>query len=134
MLGDTLAQCLPELPDAAVLVPIPTIAAHKRQRGYDHTKLMAAAIKRQRGGSVTSLLMRQTNSVQIGKGRAERLRQAHQAFTLNTKHRIDCDAPHIIIDDVYTTGATIEAAAKLLQSAGIKTIWVAVATRQPLDA
>lgn len=133
VLGGVLGECLPELPAETHFVPIPTIAAHRRRRGYDHTNLMVRAVVKQRGGHPTPLLIRQTNSVQIGKSRAERLQQAKKAFALDRRYVIEPDAPYVIVDDVYTTGATINAAAQLLREAGARNVWVAVAARQPLD-
>ncbi|HEU0266257.1 MAG TPA: phosphoribosyltransferase family protein [Candidatus Saccharimonadaceae bacterium] len=132
-LGTVLVESLPKVPPDTRFVPIPTIAAHRRRRGYDHTKLMAEALVARCGGCVTPLLVRRTNSVQIGKSRTERLKQAKKAYTINTHYMVDRETPYVIVDDVYTTGATVNAAAHLLREAGAQNVWVAVATRQPLD-
>ena len=128
-----LASILPEIPSDTRLVPIPTTRRHIRQRGYDHTLLMARQIKKQRGGELYPILRRQTNTIQRGANRKTRIAQSEKAFMLDPSLSIDPTKPHLIIDDVLTTGATIDAAAKLLRAAGAEMIWVAVATRQPLD-
>jgi len=57
--------------------------------------------------------------------------QALSAFGIHGS--VDPRATYLIIDDIVTTGATIEYAALLLKEAGAKTIWVAAIARQPLD-
>lgn len=132
-LGGVLAGVMADIPLNACLVPIPTINTHIRQRGYDHTARMVGVMRRRLGCHSSSLLQRQTQTVQRGATRAKRLEQAKMAFCLYKGCQIDADTPYIIVDDVFTTGATIDAAAQILRDAGARIIWVAVATREPLD-
>ena len=130
-LADLLHARLPELPTDTIIVPIPTINSHIRQRGYDHTLLIARSLARRRGLAVVPLLRRQTNTKQRDATRRQREQQAKTAF--HVKGAVDETPPYLLIDDIATTGATLRHAAKQLRAAGAKTIWVAVIARQPLD-
>ena len=119
------------LPTNCVIVPIPTIPSHIRQRGYDHTLLIAKRLAKLQGRSVGRCLRRATSSMQRGKNRAEREEQASHAFY--AKGRLDPKATYLLVDDVVTTGATLKYAAQALLDAGAKEVWAGVIARQPLD-
>lgn len=127
-LADLLHATLPTLPDDMVIVPVPTIAPHIRERGYDQTVLLAQQLARTRGAAYDPLLRRKTNSVQRGASRKQRIRQAEQAFRAD-----NCTGRYLVIDDITTTGSTLDAAAKVLLAAGATEVWVAVVAVQPLD-
>lgn len=130
-LADLLHEHLPELPSTVRIVPVPTVNAHIRQRGYDHMLLIARRLGRQRRLRVDTSLQRATNTMQRGTGKRQRTQQAKVAFTC--PQLLDPDAIYLLIDDVITTGATVKYAAQTLRDAGASTIWVASISRQPLD-
>lgn len=129
-LAELLHETLPDLPSSTIIVPVPTVASHIRQRGYDHTLLMARHLAKLRKLEIGTSLQRATNTKQRGAGRRMRKRQAKAAFLCNIV--LDPAVPYLLIDDVVTTGATLEYATKTLQAAGAKTVWVATVSRQPL--
>lgn len=104
------------------LVPLPTISKHIRERGLDHTLLLAKHFVRLRGSHyhVSRLLLRANNTVQVGSDRTTRLSQAISAYQLNPSTKIDPAAVYVLFDDVWTTGASLQAAFQLLTSAGAK--------------
>lgn len=114
---------LTELPDnnqKLVLVPLPTIKKHVRARGLDHTLLIARHLARLRPDcTVKQLLIRRQNTVQVGADAATRRSQATSAYALNPKLKIDQTAAYVLLDDVWTTGASMLAAAKIAKQAGI---------------
>lgn len=122
---------LPDLPDATVIVPVPTVGSHVRERGYDHTLLIARHIAKKRKLPLRQLIERRTNTKQRDATRSVRISQAKQAFEVNVP--ADHNVPYLIVDDVVTTGATVQYAAQALWDAGARIIWVAVVARQPLD-
>lgn len=130
-LAELLDTHLPELPDTVRIVPIPTVASHIRQRGYDHMALIATQFARQRGVGVDPVLSRVTNTRQRSASRRERNKQAKAAFVCTTQ--LDKNTPYLLIDDVVTTGATLKYAAKALRDQGAQTVWVASISRQTLD-
>lgn len=131
VLADLLLECLDELPPETIVVPVPTIAAHIRERGYDHTMLIAKEVAKQRGLRLKPLLYRLTSTKQRGANRKERIAQAKAAF--GVRGAASGDVPYLLVDDVVTTGATMEYAARALQEAGASTIWAVAIARQPLD-
>jgi predicted amidophosphoribosyltransferase len=57
--------------------------------------------------------------------------QAREAFGVRTP--IDSEVTYLLVDDIYTTGSTVEFASLALKGAGARTVFVAVVARQPLD-
>ena len=129
-IGDLLLAVLPELPDNTVIVPVPTVSGHIRERGYDHMLLIARYVAKKRNLKYEILIVRKTATKQRQSTAAQRIKQAKSAFEVNGK--VDDGKIYLIIDDVVTTGATIKYAAKSLHDAGAKNVWVAVVARQVL--
>lgn len=124
-LAGLLDATLPVLPETTKIIPIPTVSAHIRQRGYDHAWLIARHLAQLRGLKVTtSILRRVANTTQRGNTRQNRQLQAASAFTCQTS--LDPSIPYLVIDDVTTTGATLRYAAQALRAAGATSVWVAV--------
>jgi len=128
-LAELLDSIVPVLPLHTRVVPVPTIALHVRVRGYDHTALLARRFARHRGLRISRIWERSGTSRQQGSSRRQRLDQAKRAFRCRAAEPV----PHLIIDDVYTTGATLHYAAKTLRDAGASEVYVAVLARQPLE-
>lgn len=126
-LADLINNVLPnDLPKNSILVPLPTATHHVRARGMDHTLLIAKNLSKLRHFSVQKLLLRAKNTVQVGSDREKRLTQASSAYTLNPKIKIDQDATYILLDDIWTTGASTLAAKNLLEKAGAKKIIISL--------
>lgn len=130
-LSGLLDERLPPLPDSAVLVPIPTAPAHIRERGYDHMQLIAQYLGLRRHLPVVRLLGRGNTATQHHANRKDRVLQAQSAFTLTGP--VDPNTAYVLLDDVITTGSTIEQAARVLREAGARFIAVGALARQPLD-
>jgi ComF family protein len=110
-----------EADEQALIVPVPTATSRIRQRGYDQAKLLAKAISKQSRLTYLDCLARSGQTHQHGTSRHTRLGQLENAFRV--KHPRSVQNAHIIlVDDVVTTGATLEAAAKVLKQAGGKQI------------
>ncbi len=121
ILNTILSDELPNDSQKLVLVPLPTIKKHVRARGLDHTLLITKHLARLRPNcTVEKLLIRRQNTVQVGADAATRRSQATSAYTLNPKLKIDQTATYLLLDDVWTTGASMLAAAKIAQQVGIK--------------
>lgn len=113
------------------MVPVPTIPRHIRQRGYDHTLLIARAFAKNRKLKLSKSIRRLTNDTQLSKSARERNLQARSAFEVSGE--IDKDKTYLLIDDIVTTGSTVKYAAKALREAGAGDVWVAVIARQTID-
>lgn len=129
--ADLLHDRLPILPDNTIVVPVPTISAHIRQRGYDHTAIIAKRFAKLRKLPHRQLLLRKSDTHQRGSDRKTRFAQAESAFSAGKK--LDKTAHYLVVDDILTTGATLQFAAKALKGAGATSVWVAILARQPLD-
>lgn len=125
-LAELLDAKLPKDIDQAIIVPLPTATHHIRARGLDHTRAIAKHLAKLRGYEVKNLLLRAQNTVQVGADRKSRIAQAEAAYTINFRVKINPTATHIILDDVWTTGASIRAAVKKLRQAGAKNIIIAL--------
>lgn len=122
VIAEHLDRCLPALPQDTIIVPVPTVNKRVRMRGYDQAELIAKALARRRGLSCRNLLRRLKATRQVGSGRRQRFEQLQGAFTAQNPH----SRPVLLIDDVLTTGATLESAAKALSQAGVEQIDAAV--------
>lgn len=130
-LGDLLLARLPDLPPETIIVPIPTVSSHVRERGYDHMLLIAKYVAKKRHLELARVLRRQTNTKQRQSGARQRDKQARAAFTIDSA--LDKNKNYLLIDDVVTTGATLKYASKVLIDAGAKHVWVAAIARQTID-
>lgn len=107
--------------DSFLIVPVPTATTRIRQRGYDQARLLARELARLTRQPYVDALARQNQAHQVGASRHQRLEQLTGAFRV-TKHRAVRDARILLIDDVVTTGATLESAALALRAAGARQI------------
>jgi ComF family protein len=104
------------------LIPVPVHAARERQRGYNQAELLARALGAAVGLPVLDLLERRRSTVrQHGLGKAARLHNLRGAFALRDRVRAPPQA--ILVDDILTTSATLEACAQVLRAAGAAAVY-----------
>lgn len=105
-----------------VLLPVPVHKSRKRQRGYNQAELLATLLGRQLQIEVrTDILIRTVKTKpQKELSNVERMKNLERAFAVSEKCANQLSKFHklIIIDDIYTTGSTIEACTKVLKKAG----------------
>lgn len=124
VLADLLDNVLPEVAGEVVIVPLPTIKRHVRERGFDHMLEIAKKLGKKRGWKVEKILKRAKNTVQVGANREVRLVQAAKAYEL--AGTVSPNKTYLILDDVWTTGASMKIVTKKLQRAGALKVLLAV--------
>ena len=108
-------------PDA--LVPVPIHPSRKRKRGYNQSELLARELSKHSGISVNDHLIIRIKKTLPQKEltQGERQNNLKKAFKI-CKNDVKLDTI-VIIDDIYTTGSTIDAMASLLLASGVQKIY-----------
>lgn len=125
--------------ESPVLVPVPITRTHLLRRGYNQAEELAKALAKQLSIPVAQPLLRLTTGAdsQTKLSSAQRLRNAMAAYALAPDYasgKRSLPAHLVLVDDVFTTGATARACAKALKEApGVKSVAVLTALRAVLD-
>jgi ComF family protein len=128
-MGSLLAAKLPYLdPSATVVTFVPTTGGRMRERGFDQAAECAKNIAMAKGLHFASLLLRTTKHHQVGSSRDDRIEHMKEAFKIKNPAKYK-GFTVVLVDDVFTTGATIESAARELKKAGVGTVVGAVFAR-----
>lgn len=109
----------------AVIVPVPLHPRKQREREYNQSRLLAECAVLAAGGQarVEELLRREVDTVsQTRFDRAERARNLKNAFALTPAARLNPALRYVLLDDVFTTGSTLNSCAALLRRAGLKNL------------
>jgi ComF family protein len=108
----------PALDAADLLLPMPLAPQRLRQRGFNQTLLLARALEPAKVRSDLLLRIRDTPA-QSGLPRAARLESVKNAFAVDPllAHRVQ-GRRVVVLDDVMTSGASLQAAARALRQAG----------------
>lgn len=117
-MGDFIRSC-----GADALLPVPLHARRQQKRGYNQATLLAKALGSICGIPVCSHLIRRTKNTIPQKKLtfSQRQNNLKRAFKF-TRNDVKLNTI-IIIDDIYTTGSTIDAIARLCQEKGIENIY-----------
>ncbi|MBR1408524.1 MAG: ComF family protein [Clostridia bacterium] len=113
----SLAMSVLSAEDEDLIVPVPTTAARRRERGFNQAEVLAGQLARSYGMKMKAgLLFRmddgEAQSTLSGAERRRHLEGCMRASPEAAGHRI------LLVDDVYTTGATAREAARALGAAG----------------
>jgi predicted amidophosphoribosyltransferase len=103
---------------AAALVPVPFAPDRRRRRGFDPAELLAKRLAARAGLPVVACLLRSADAPrQVGSVRAQRLR-AGGVIAAGVAPEIA-----VLVDDVHTTGATLDACSRALTLVGTRTVF-----------
>lgn len=133
-LGITLSQLLSEVYtltklEVDVVVPIPLSDGRERERGYNQAALLARPLALGNDLAYCPAALRRVRDTgsQVGKTLDERRENVRGAFEASRRHvkgrRV------LLIDDVLTTGSTLDAAAQALKAAGADRVSALVVSR-----
>ena len=120
------------LEDADALVPVPLHWTRLWQRRFNQSAMLARTVSRLSDVPITdhALARRRATSPQVGLGKSERARNVQGAFMVPKEARIDVKGRKlVIVDDVLTSGATVDACARVLRRAGAARVDVLVFAR-----
>ena len=109
---------------ADVLVPIPLHKKKRQVRGFNQAEILAEVLgeKLQIPVGNNWLCRKKDTLPQKELSDTERLKNLTKAFEVN-KERFSSVGKVMLVDDIYTTGSTIEACAKVLYDAGVKEVF-----------
>lgn len=118
----------------SLLIPIPMHWLRENWRGFNQTEEIGKLISEGLGLRYEQNLLFQTKrkQTQAGLKADARFKNIAGVFSLNPVHKSSISNPNaifILFDDVYTTGATLKEAGKVLKRAGAKTVWALTIAR-----
>lgn len=108
------------------IIPVPLYSKKLRQRGYNQSGLLAHVIKRELNlKSGPYMLKREKDTPPLsGLSRQQRLRTMEGAFKVIRKGNITDIKNVLLIDDIYTTGSTVNQCTRALKAAGAAKVYV----------
>jgi predicted amidophosphoribosyltransferase len=111
--GRAMRRALPPWESARVVVPVPPGPLRWRWRGFDPAEEIAIAFSECTGLPLEPCLRRERGRRQVGRRRWERLSDPPRIW-------LDAEPPEaaLLVDDVWTTGATLSACAEALRAGG----------------
>jgi ComF family protein len=141
LMGGQLAKAMlslrQETADDLLVIPVPLFPSKERERGYNQSELLAAAAIAELRMVAPDWKLRLTSGVltrqrdtrsQFELNPTGRRRNLAGAFAVDSE-RLRVGREVILIDDIYTTGATARECAKVLRRAGVAKVWVATLAR-----
>lgn len=102
-----------------IIIPTPLHPARKRQRGYNQSELIASRLAfHMKTPMLTSVLIKKVNTPpQSTLSRGERLKNLVEVFQVKNPNLVK-GRKILLVDDIMTTGSTLEQCAKALKDAG----------------
>lgn len=116
---------------ATLVVPVPLHPARERERGFNQATLLASAVARRVGLRLDTWSLARTSHSErhrVGMDARARRESVEGVFTV-TRPRLVRGENVLLVDDVFTTGATASACARALCDAGARAVFVLTAAR-----
>ena len=120
------------LEGADVLIPVPLHRWRLLGRRYNQAALLAQGLSRVCGVAALpdALVRKRATPIQGHMSRAEREKNVRGAFAVNPRHAGALSGRRVVIvDDVYTSGATVKECAGVLKKAGVEAVHVLAVAR-----
>jgi ComF family protein len=134
-LGRMMAERTGDLEQHDLIVPVPLHVRRERERGFNQSVELASAISYETGILLNvSCIERAINTPpQVGLARSMRQQNVRGAFNLRDAGAVN-GASILVVDDVFTTGATLAEVARILRNGGARRIDVVTVTRAATHA
>lgn len=108
---------------ADAVVPVPLYPLRQRERGYNQAEVIAHPLARRLGLPLELLLVRtKPRPEKLLLSRGERWKSVRGAYEIIPGKRVD-KRRILLVDDVFTTGATLDACARALRQCGAAGVW-----------
>jgi ComF family protein len=129
LLADFAAGWLKDAPDPLVM-PVPLHSKRLRQRGYNQSLLLARHVAGRLSAELDYLSLKRPKHTppQAGLKREERRKNMKGAFVLERSHSVE-GRTVLLVDDVATTGETLNECARILKKAGCAQVLCLVLAR-----
>ncbi len=131
LFGEWLTQLIDNIDDP-LCIPVPLHWTRLFMRTYNQAALLAEKVSKIKGFTYgPTLLLRKRRTPSQGKlSKDKRVKNVNNAFSISKKYEFLLkDRNILLIDDVYTTGATLNACSKVLLKAGAKAVHVLTLAR-----
>jgi ComF family protein len=130
MLACLVSRRCPHPPEYDLLIPVPLHAARLRWRGFNQSLLLARELASAWQMSANPFVLRRCRSTppQVGLDERARRRNVRGAFEVADRASVKGRAV-LLVDDVFTTGATVNECAVTLRRAGARYVDVLVLAR-----
>ncbi len=127
-LGRMMAEAVERSPELDAVIPVPLHSARRRERGYNQSELLSAEVGQNLGLPVLKNALKRIKNTpsQTGLDREQRIQNVKGAFRARDSSTI-LGKRVLLVDDVTTTGATLEACGEALALAGAGKISAVVA-------
>ena len=127
-LSEILINCYKNYPEleSDIITFVPMTEKKKRERGFNQTETLSVIVGKELNICVKECLIKAKETpAQAGLDRQKRLENLKDSFAINKEIKKEIKGKKILlIDDVFTTGSTAEACAKVLKRAGAGSVFV----------
>ena len=123
--GEFLENC-----DADLILPVPLHPKRLRWRGFNQALLLARQLSRAYGIATDPLVLRRIKETppQTQLNEEERRRNVRDAFALAPGRSLE-GKKILLVDDVYTSGATVNECSRTLKKSGVERVFVVTLAR-----
>jgi len=129
LLGSKMAE-QPHWKNVDIVIPVPLHWKRKRSRGYNQAEVIAAELAAQLGASLRTDILKRSRRTrsQTSLSAEERIRNVQGVFSVSSRKNIPPVRHVLLVDDTFTTGATLAACHRVLRNALGPDVLISIAT------
>lgn len=107
------------------IIPVPIHPSKLKKRGYNQAQLIAGNLSKRLGIRMNCDIITRKRATGVQKNLSAKGRQNNLKKAFNVSQNVVKLDSVLIVDDIYTTGATVDAMARCLKGAGVKNVYFA---------